>query len=334
MRTMTLMIACFGFLCIVIIQRVLYNPTSRNSSTVVAASKNENNDENALSDSNNIKQEVEVTVDDEISTKNMKNDSTIKTIALLGERNSGSTWLLKELQRCFNDTSLTIRNSLTRHKHYFQFDDGRDDPNSVLVISEFRHPYTWIKGMMAKSRHTPAHRNKTWYEYVTIPWTMEREASDKQYENNTTSVCKGKFKYNEVICCNPEPPKHEYLVKKSSGIIEQETPYYELNVNGSGIPYNNVLEMRYDKIINHIQTVLTFPFVSDVVIVRYEDLIKYGTQDIIVTKIEQATGVKSHCIPTPPQPNRTSRDVEEDFKQWLDLNVNWDIEKLIGYEPL
>ena len=41
----------------------------------------------------------------------------IQTVALIGERNSGTTWMLKELRRCYQQ-KFTVLNHLTRHRHY------------------------------------------------------------------------------------------------------------------------------------------------------------------------------------------------------------------------
>jgi len=255
----------------------------------------------------------------------------IKTIALLGERNSGTTWMLKELRRCYGQ-KIVVLNRLTRHKHYFQLDDGKKH-NQTLVIAEFRDPYQYILAMVDKPRRTTDHRQMDWKTFVETPWTTERAASDLKYANSTGRVCQEKFTYNEVIPCERNPEENEYLTQKRAGKeLVQSIPIYELKRDGSGEPYDSIVDLRADKIRNHVLEVKEFPFVNDVVVVRYEDLLKFGTGPLH-KEIFASAGIEPHCDPTPPQPNRAPRPVGDDFKQWMDEHVDWEAEALIGYEP-
>lgn len=258
-------------------------------------------------------------------------NTDIKTIALLGERNSGTTWMLKELRRCYSQ-NFVVLNHLIRHKHYFQFDDGKKH-NQTLVVAEFRHPYQYILAMVEKPRRTTDHRQMDWKSFVETPWTTERAASDLKYENSTGRVCQEKFKYNEVIPCERYPEENEYLTQKQNGKgLVQSIPIYELKRDGSGEPFDSIVDLRADKIRNHVLEVKAFPFVEDVVVVRYEDLLGFGTEPLH-REILKSAGIKPHCDPTPPQPNRPQRPVSDDFKRWMDEHVDWEAEALIGYEP-
>ena len=87
----------------------------------------------------------------------------VKRIALLGERNSGTTWLYSELEKCFPMVNVTP--ALTRWKHWFQEDIDTEytrfqndtmtyrstDP-STLVIAEFRNVYDWVESMRNRPR--------------------------------------------------------------------------------------------------------------------------------------------------------------------------------------
>lgn len=68
---------------------------------------------------------------------------------------------------------------------------------------------------------------------------------------------------------------------------------------------------------------------------QYEDLLQYGT-DFILKPIEKMTGVKCNddYIPTPPQPNRGQRKLDDDFLDWMNKYVDWNAEALIGYYPM
>ena len=85
--------------------------------------------------------------------------------------------------------------------------------------------------MMEKLRHTSLHRYLTQEEHARTLWTMLCEEINTQFKNSIEPDCKGKFECYKVICCNAKLPKKECLVKKYSGVIKQETLYYELHVN-------------------------------------------------------------------------------------------------------
>ena len=99
-------------------------------------------------------------------TKNSKGNKAVdvQRIALLGERNSGTTWLYDELQKCFPMVNVTP--ALTRWKHWFQEDidtewtrynndtmtyRSKSEP-TTLVIAEFRNVYDWIESMRNRPR--------------------------------------------------------------------------------------------------------------------------------------------------------------------------------------
>ena len=95
-------------------------------------------------------------IHDVSSSKNIRRRSNFGAIRLIGERNSGTSWVFQFLQDCFNHT-LMVRDTVTRYKHFFQ---PPLDPLNVtrvyedtLVIAIFRDPYFWVKGMMKKPHH-------------------------------------------------------------------------------------------------------------------------------------------------------------------------------------
>jgi len=279
-----------------------------------------------------------VAVKHDDSAPSINTTVTINTIALIGERNSGTTWMFEELQRCY-ENSFTVLNHLTRHKHWFQYDDEKQH-NRTLVVAEFRSPYQYVLAMIDKPRRALAHRQMDWYTFVTTPWTTERAASDLQYANSTGRVCRAGFTYDEVVACEKNPAPDEYLTHKPLRAQKnntqlhkqsiQDIPVYELRRDGSGLPYSSIVDMRADKIRNHVLEVRDFPFVEDVVVVRYEDLLQQGTASLL-DKITELTGARPHCKAVPPQPDRPQRPVTADFKKWMDEHVDWEAEALIGY---
>jgi hypothetical protein len=49
------------------------------------------------------------------------------------------------------------------------------------------------------------------------------------------------------------------------------------------------------------------------------------------SKIEASTGVKARCQASPKQV-RSHRLVDEEFIDWMNMHVDWDVENMIGYE--
>ena len=264
-----------------------------------------------------------------ILTKGKQAKGPVTRIALLGERNSGTRWIYSELNKCFNHT-LTVTRDLVRYKHWFQHDDGRPHSN-VLVISMFRDPYFWVEAMRRVPHHSPLHLNLEWQEFVTKPWTMPRPERDLKYQNETGPVCQQQFHYNEIISCVPGEKPEGWVPEKGVTFFSGHQPQYELKVDGSGEPYASIIDLRRDKILNFV-SVAEWDWVSKVMIIRYEDLLQKGTADF-VRQIEEITGVKATCPGTLPQ-DRAQRELDSDYIQWMNANVDWEVEGMIGYSKM
>eukprot|EP00586_Coscinodiscus_wailesii_P000267 CAMPEP_0172483948 /NCGR_PEP_ID=MMETSP1066-20121228/11189_1 /TAXON_ID=671091 /ORGANISM="Coscinodiscus wailesii, Strain CCMP2513" /LENGTH=323 /DNA_ID=CAMNT_0013248157 /DNA_START=204 /DNA_END=1172 /DNA_ORIENTATION=+ len=267
---------------------------------------------------------------------------SISRISVIGEHNSGTTWTKKELERCYSD-HFEISNRITRHKHWFQYDTNTT--KKTLAIAQFRNPYHWILASMAKPRRSPAHANmppSSWKKFLTTPWTVPRGKSDDQFRHLDGPVCKEKYRFNEIVSCHDDPPPDEYVVtitrpsrtRKGRMVTntKQIEPWYELRRDGSGEPFSSILELRTEKIRNHVTEVSSFRSVAgDAIVVRYEELVKRGT-GWLLDEIERRTGVAAHCDPTEGQVNRTTRVVEKEMIDYVNENLDWEVENIIGYE--
>lgn len=270
------------------------------------------------------------------SFKNIEEQSKIKTIVLIGERNSGTSWMYDQLQKCYNNTSLTIQKKVSRDKHWFQFYDPSQIDESMLVITQYRNPYHWILSMMSQPHHAPNHQFLDWYSFVTKPWMMERGGYDLNMTDHEKSIhhgCKQNFSYHEIISCSRIQYPLEYYGNITTH-YSAKRPFYELRNDGSGIPYSSIVELRTDKIKNFLN-VSTYPFVKQLITLQYEDLLSYGT-NYILKPIEEITGVgcNDDYVPTPPQPNRKQRALDDLFVKWMNKYVDWEVEGLIGYYPI
>ena len=231
------------------------------------------------------------------------------------------------LTECFNH-SIPVKTKLTRYKHWFQFPAFGRFPHDTLVIEQFRNPYDWLKATQHVPHHAPDHvkyrSDDKWKGFLTAPWTMERVGTDK-WDNYT--ICQEHFHRHEIVSCPVEPlPKSAY----KSLTYSNHQPFYELRNDGSGKPYDNIMEMRSDKIRNFL-SVRDYEGVADVWVVQYEYLLTKGTQELI-QQISDWTGVEPKCKPKPPQ-QRRSRPIERDMAEYIREHLNWTAEALVGYAP-
>jgi len=246
-------------------------------------------------------------------------DDTIAVISLIGERNSGTKWVYRTLMDCFNHT-IRIKKGVTRHKHWFQYHDGKKNHSNALVISVFRNPYDWSLAMSEKPHHAPAHQGLEWKTFLSTPWTMPHD----EWNNSTEGrVCQSHFHYDEVITCAKYPT--QYQDEKSH--YSASNPVYEMK--SPGRPYESLLDLRADKIRNHL-SVREYDFVKQFVVVHYEDLLHEGIEGL-VRQVEERIGRKAQCGVKNPQATE-SRVLSREFVEWLRVHVDWEAESLVGYE--
>ena len=255
-------------------------------------------------------------------------DNQIVKISILGERHSGTTWIREHLKDCF-EPHLKIHRRLTRYKHWFQYDDNLEH-GKTLVLSLFRNPHHWIEAMRKIPHHASNHIHLNWTEFVTKEWNMPRIGNDLNVTNYKERICQEKFKYNEVNSCNKYPYPDGYFKKRP--VYSAHQPLYELNINGSGVPYSNILELRTAKIKNFFEVIPKLYYVYDFWPFQYEKLLMNGTGQLLYD-IEKATGIKANCKPFDPS-FRKQRVLKREFVEWVNEHLDWEVEKWIGYDKM
>jgi hypothetical protein len=182
-----------------------------------------------------------------------------------------------------------------------------------------------------KSTYQTKGSGNDWRIFLTKPWTTERVGADLLLMGNET--CQEDFLYRDIVSCTPKPlPKSHYQHKIK---YSEHQPFYEMRNDGSGESYDNIMEMRTDKIRNHYLSVAKFDGVADVWVLQYENLVKNGTQHLL-DRIEEATGIKPNCGAYPPQTNRVNkrlRQISPAFAAHVRKHLNWTVESWIGYDP-
>lgn len=202
-------------------------------------------------------------------------------------------------------------------KHWFQDDDIRKVPKeSAVVVAMFRDPYDWVEAMRVEPHHAHSHiimaqsifkkerswESLEWKEFVTKPWIGKANTDDIDG-----------LGYN----------------------------FYERQRDGSGRAYSSIIDLRRDKIINHL-SVADFVGTRVFLPMRYEDLNANGTS-VLLQSIEEAAGVQANCsaiigrggrrggrrLNVKPITNHSK--LPDEFIDWMSEFVDWEVESRIGY---
>lgn len=158
---------------------------------------------------------------------------------------------------------------------------------------------------------------------------MERvglDLVDLNQEEKRTQQCQEAFSYKDVVSCNVRPFPEGFF---KTTHYSNHQPFYEMRNDGTGKPYDNILQLRAAKNKNFVAT-KDFSFVKELWILRYEDMLRRGTGEVI-KKLEKATGTEARCKASPPQLNRKKRELIHEEKDYLKANVDWEAEMMIGY---
>ena len=237
----------------------------------------------------------------------------------------------------------------------------------------FRDPMDWVEAMRWEPHHALDHlhfRNKrqvelvriepteddkwwheiadimTWKEFVTKPWVGRRGPNDEKLAQtpvgNESAVCLDRYHFVDATPCSPE----------DSPIMRGLGEYkYEYKNDGSERGFNSILDLRRDKIMNHL-SVAGFSGTRAFLPYRFEELKANGTVALL-RDVEEATGLKAKCnaiygkerdtegrvIQSPSVRRRQlaekvitkKRELSADYIEYMNRFVDWEVEKLVGY---
>jgi hypothetical protein len=252
---------------------------------------------------------------------------------------------------------------------------GPDQYRHRIVIALFRDPVEWVAAMREAPYHSPHHvagyetKEKTgsidngsegnanspvaadaikviplpWQEFVRRPWTTDRTAADLEILRNATMIretlrgetCLYRYSVLDATPCLFDNGTDRYPAIPDP-LLRGYVPLYELRRDQSQRPFDHVLELRAEKIVNFlIEIPLVYKHLGGYVAARYEDLLRNGTRPLLeeVARIMGMKELPSDCTPTGPQPERLGRrSIPEDFRRWIVQHVDRDLERLLGYE--
>jgi hypothetical protein len=264
---------------------------------------------------------------------------SVEQIVVLGERHSGAEWLVDRLSQCFPDIDVKYGFD-GRPGKFFQIEPNTPQPDT-LVISVFLNPFDWVDLMRQNPINAPTHKDLKWPDFVSTPWERKRSDMDNLLEDTSTAVCSFGFSYNEVVPCKTQRDPNT-----------DSFPLYELRSDGTA--YFNILKLREDKIKNFLGTA-NFNGVVDHIPIRYEDLVwdEDYTDDALylslpfpgIAGLLEKIRDQTKLIPDVSAGWILDQDgvfraeplgvgvgkLDPYFVQWMEDNVDWDVEELIGY---
>ena len=242
-----------------------------------------------------------------------------------------------------------------RFKYWFQEEDLTNVPeNSAVVVAMFRNPYDWVEAMRIEPLH--AHDHLRWYqprvngsidiyvginddgewnagplawkEFVTKPWIGQRRPKDSVISRTNRGMnrakCMDSYSFYDAVPCS---------VDDSSTVDGLGEYKYEYKRDRSERGFSSIIDLRREKILNHL-SVSDFRGTRAFLSFRFEDMNDNGMVALIKS-LEEATGMKARCTPALDflaQQNTTDlEELPEDYIEWMDRFVDWDVESRIGY---
>jgi len=283
----------------------------------------------------------------------MNQDNSRYGIHIIGERHTGTLWLQRQLEKCFGH-QIKIYPSLSRYKYWFQIDDPIK--NYGLVIATFRNVYDWILEMMENPLHAPIHYNSTsrtplsFNDFLQKKWSLDEEAWGSYLKDDRKTFlfshdlnrhsCYDNFTFFDVSPCSyNDRLRTASIVQLSGDYLDNgdSSAVYEMkkdNSNAAMIFYDNILELRRDKIIHFMSEVPKFFSVKHFIPVKFEDMVQVGTESLIAS-IEANLHIQSQCSATKLQTKNDTRLLDkytEDLMKLINQGVDWETEALVGYE--
>jgi hypothetical protein len=272
-------------------------------------------------------------------------------VHLIGERNSGTKWIVEEMKKCFprEKYGLVFQRDLNgRNKHFFQDAFGMygSFQRKHVVIAAFREPVEWVAAMIEKPYHMMEHQKGfdkhdnpiplDWQEFVSKPWTMKNRSKadykileEKKKNPFKFLPCRIGMEFHQVMPCRFDPDTIPHRLHRS------QNPVYELKRGGKpDEPYANILQLRSDKIVNFLLEVPLLQDLGGYLAVRFEDLVQNGTRAFL-EQVGEMLGMPElppECKPQDPRPEMVGRrKIPDGLRQWIEDHLVVRTERLLGY---
>ena len=176
------------------------------------------------------------------------------------------------------------------------------------------------------------HNLLDWKEFVHRPLYLEDDESTSKNSN----LCQMGYAPNTISPCVsntnfvPSPLSSIPKAFLRHLVFDTNNPIYEHNpVNQK--PFETLLQLRAFKVRN----LLSIPEqweMAGVGFLQYDNLLGGGLE-ALTNEISAAMGVPSSCPPLEPF-DKAPYELTKEFTDWINEAVEWDVERLIGYQKV
>jgi len=259
-----------------------------------------------------------------------------------------------------------VKNGITNNRDQKSAHFSKYFENSLVIVL-FRNPYDWVEAMRQKPWHWPehislfplpaqnssikiqnigsegyssqksfvGHKLLNWKEFVNRPLYL-KGYYEEQDDNNHRIYCQKGYPPNSTSPCGQN---RRFIPNEVKGIpevflrhlqFELNDPIYEKNQNGE--PFENILQLRSIKLKN----LLSIPEqweLAGIGFVQYDSLLGNRLKSL-VEQIGRVIGINENVCPITPLFKKKTYNISAEFRDWITKSAQWDVEKLIGYQPV
>lgn len=235
----------------------------------------------------------------------------ITQFTIYGERNSGTNFLEKIIERNF-DIPATWEFGW---KHFFGWKSKEiSNDTKTLFLGLVRNPYDWIMALNRTKHHIPMSNHGDITQLLLNEWY----SINKTYPMHITDIngIRKMVKQNARTCVH----KIESRFHKEKEVLEDRNWK-------NGNRYHNIFELRKNKLeyLTEVMPKLTDRFV----LLRYEDLLSACDETLrnIANKFDF-----DDSFPYVSAEAKTGYSVRNSIKRIINTNINWETEKKCGYK--
>eukprot|EP00510_Aplanochytrium_minuta_P009702 CAMPEP_0184074888 /NCGR_PEP_ID=MMETSP0957-20130417/70819_1 /TAXON_ID=627963 /ORGANISM="Aplanochytrium sp, Strain PBS07" /LENGTH=381 /DNA_ID=CAMNT_0026377261 /DNA_START=264 /DNA_END=1406 /DNA_ORIENTATION=- len=269
-----------------------------------------------------------------------RTNNQILTVRVIGERNSGVSYLVRYLNRHL--PNVTVSGGLSRGHEWFQSKDSlrifsAEDLKHVLVLVVSRNPYNWILGMQENPIHALAHENiADWRHFVSKPWTIRTSVKDKSISSTQGAHCQEHFYSGEVLPCR----RHDSVALQLADAVSSSNhnvlyPVYEMHPK-SHTPFRNIREFRKAKMLNFFNM---SSWVPNILFLQIEKITQENGFTGLLKALQSSYSLGICNAVSPPIEEVKFKNYLDDrsnleykkFFDWFACSGHWSIENKLGY---
>mmetsp|Transcript_9640 Transcript_9640/g.12510 ORF Transcript_9640/g.12510 Transcript_9640/m.12510 type:complete len:411 (-) Transcript_9640:110-1342(-) len=272
-----------------------------------------------------------------ISYKRRTSDKII-SVRVIGERNSGTSFLIRALSKHL--PNVTVGGGLSRGRHWFQSAESlkifsNEDLKNILVIVLTRSPYEWILNMQENPRNAISHVGlPDWRHFVSKPWTTRNSIRDKHISSLKGAHCQEHFLSGEVIPCRRHDTVAVQLMKTiSDSGLSVAYPVYEMHPK-THKAFRSIKDFRRAKMLNFYNMSKWVPNI------RFIQAEMLTTNDGLLETMQMLQNDYSLGICEGGEMEKLSfkqyladprGEENKNFFKWYSCNGHWPIEEKFGY---